>query len=139
MIGKGKALYHLTFVEDLVDGIILAGEKPGVSGRIYTLGGNEYLPLEDLVNMIARILGKKVSSLHIPLAPVYAAAFLCEMICRPLGIEPPLFRRRLDFFTKDRAFDITRAREELGYQPKVSLKDGLTKTAAWYRENGLFD
>ncbi len=136
MIGSGKVLYHLTFVEDLVEGMILAGETPPASGKIYTLGGSEYLPLEKLVEIIAGILDKPVSRIRIPLFPVYAAAFLCEMICRPLKIQPPLYRRRLDFFTKDRAFDISRARNELGYSPKVSLEEGLARTAKWYKENG---
>ncbi|MCP5053615.1 MAG: NAD-dependent epimerase/dehydratase family protein [bacterium] len=139
MIGKGKALYHLTFVEDLVDGIILAGETPASSGNVYTLGGNEYLPLTDLVKMISGILEKPVSNIRVPLWPVYMAAFLCEIICRPFGIEPPIYRRRLDFFTKDRAFDITKAKTQLNYAPKVSLKDGLTRTAQWYKEKGLLD
>lgn len=139
MIGKGRVLYHLTFVEDLAEGIILAGETPGVSGRIYAIGGGTYLPLSDLVGMIADIFGKPVSRLHIPLWPVYIAAYCCEMICRPLGIEPPLYRRRLDFFTKDRAFDIGRAKKDLGYSPKVELKEGLTRTALWYKEQGWLD
>jgi len=139
MIGKGKALYHLTFVEDLAEGIILAGETPAASGQVYTLGGSEYLPLTDLVKLVAGILDKPVSKIHIPLWPVYTAAFLCEMICRPLGIEPPLYRRRLDFFTKDRAFDISKAGKELNYKPKIPLKDGLTRTAKWYKENGWLD
>ncbi len=137
MIGKGKVLYHLTFVEDLVQGIILAGQSPKAPGQIYTLAGSEYLPLEKLVRLIAEILGKKISRIHIPLAPVYAAAFLCEKLCRSLRVEPPLYRRRLDFFTKDRAFDISRAKRDLGYAPKVSLKEGLTRTALWYKEQGL--
>ena len=139
MIGKGKALYHLTFVEDLVEGIILAGETPGASGQIYTLGGNEYLPLTELVKLLAEILDKPVSKIHIPLWPVYAAAFLCEMVCRPLGIEPPIYRRRLDCFTKDRAFDKKKKKKELNYAPKVPLKQGLTRTAEWYKENGMLD
>jgi nucleoside-diphosphate-sugar epimerase len=139
MIGKGNVLYHLTFVEDLVQGIILAGETPAASRQIYTIGGNEYLPLTDLVNMIAQILDKPISKIHIPLWPVYAAAFLCEMICRSLGIEPPIYRRRLDFFTKDRAFDISKAKKELGYNPKVPLKEGLNRTAQWYKEHGWLD
>jgi nucleoside-diphosphate-sugar epimerase len=139
MIGKGNVLYHLTFVEDLVQGIILAGENPEASGKIYTIGGNEYLPLTDLANMIAQILDKPISKIHVPLWPVYTAAFLCEMICRLLGIEPPLYRRRLDFFTKDRAFDISKAKKELGYNPKTPLKEGLERTAKWYKENGWLD
>ncbi len=54
----------------------------------------------------------------------------------PLGIEPPLYRRRVDFYTKSRAFDITRARRELGYDPQVSLKDGIARTLDWYRREG---
>lgn len=139
MIGKGKALYHLTFVEDLVEGIILAGETQAASGQIYTLGGNEYLPLTELVEKIAGIFNKPVSKIRIPLWPVYAAAFLCEMLCRPLGIEPPLYRRRLDFFTKDRAFDISKAKKELNYNPRIPLDEGLNRTAQWYKENGYLD
>lgn len=139
MIGKGKALYHLTFVQDLVDGIILSGETAQASGQVYTIGGNEYLPLDELVKLLAEILNKKVSKIRIPLFPVYVAAFLCETICRPLKIEPPLYRRRLDFFTKDRAFDISKAKKDLGYSPRVPLKEGLTRTARWYKENGLLD
>jgi nucleoside-diphosphate-sugar epimerase len=69
--------------------------------------------------------------------PVWAAGALCELICIPLGVEPPLYRRRVDFYRKSRAFDITRARQVLGYNPTVSLQDGLRRTAEWYRTHGL--
>ncbi len=137
MIGKGDVLYHMTYVKDLCAGIILAGEVPGVSGQVYTVGGNEYLPLKDMVKMIAGILGKKGPKIHIPVWPVYVLSFFCEKICSVLKVKPPLYRRRLDFFTKDRAFDISKAKKELGYEPQVSLKEGLTLTAQWYKENGL--
>jgi nucleoside-diphosphate-sugar epimerase len=135
MIGDGDVLYHLTYVDDLVNGIILAGEKPEAVGQIFTIGGNEYVTLKELVALIADVLGKPVPRKRIPLWPVWAAAVLCENICRPLGIEPPIYRRRLDFFTKDRAFDISNAKKALGYEPKVSLKEGLRITANWYLEN----
>ena len=138
MIGSGKVLYHLTYVEDLVQGFILAGEIPGVSGNVFTIGGAEYLNLNELVTLIAEILGKPLSrKRHLPLGPIYWSAFLCETFCRPLGIEPPIYRRRLDFFTKDRAFDISKAKEMLGYEPKVSLRQGLRITGNWYKANNL--
>jgi nucleoside-diphosphate-sugar epimerase len=70
------------------------------------------------------------------------AGAVCEAICvplRPLGIAPPLYRRRVDFFTKSRAFDISRARAELGYAPETGLagpRGGISRTLAWYREQG---
>jgi nucleoside-diphosphate-sugar epimerase len=55
----------------------------------------------------------------------------------PFGVEPPLHRRRVRFFKNNRAFDISKARQRLGYDPKVSLTEGMSRTVAWYREEGL--
>lgn len=137
MIGSGNALYHLTYIDDLTDGIILCGTKPEAIGNVYILGGERYVTLGEFTATIAEVLGVGLSRLRIPFAPVYAAAFLCEKICRPLGVEPPIFRRRVDFFRKDRAFDISRARRELGYAPRVGLREGIRRTADWYRAQGL--
>ena len=138
MIGSGNILYHLTFVEDLVEGIALAGEKDAAIGQVYTIGGEEYVTLNEYVQLLADIFGTKISKFKIPVWPVWTAGLLCELICRPLRIEPPIFRRRVDFFIKDRAFDISKAKRDLDYLPKVSLKDGLKITADWYENQGLF-
>ena len=65
-----------------------------------------------------------------------AAAVACETICRPFGIDPPLHRRRVAFFTKARAFSIDKAKRTIGFQPQVGLEEGLRRTAEWYRETG---
>jgi nucleoside-diphosphate-sugar epimerase len=135
MIGSGKVLYHMTFVEDLAQGFILAGEKPEAVGEIITIGGDGYLTLQELVGKIASILKKPVPSFHIPVWPVWFAGLVCEIICQPLGISPPIYRRRVDFFVKDRAFDISKAKRLLGYSPQVSLDRGLQMTADWYVQN----
>ena len=137
MIGSGEVLYHLTYIDDLVDGILLTGSVPGIEGEIFTLAGGEYVTLNQLVRIIAEILGAKVSRLHIPAWPVWAAGALCELVFRLLRIPPPLYRRRVDFFIKDRAFDITKARQRLGYKPAVDLRTGLSRTAEWYRQQNL--
>ena len=69
-----------------------------------------------------------------PSVPLYAAAAICEDVCRPLGIEPPLYRRRLDFFLKNRAFKIDKAKKELGWEPVVDLDKGIEQTLQWYRK-----
>jgi nucleoside-diphosphate-sugar epimerase len=137
MIGSGRPLYHLTYIDDLIDGIILCGTRREAPGNVYILGGDGYMTLNELVSTIAKTLGVKVSRWHIPFWPVYAAAFACEKACRPFGMEPPIYRRRVDFFRKDRAFDISKAKRELGYSPKVGPREGLTRTAEWYAKNGL--
>ncbi|MEJ2745887.1 MAG: NAD-dependent epimerase/dehydratase family protein, partial [bacterium] len=137
MIGSGRVFYHFTYIDDLVDGILLCGTKKEAIGNIYILGGDHAITLNELVGTIAGILGVKVSRLHIPFMPVYAMAFACEKFCKPFGLEPPLFRRRVDFFRKVRSFDISKARRELGYSPKVGPEEGLRRTAEWYVRNGL--
>jgi nucleoside-diphosphate-sugar epimerase len=137
MLGAGRVFYHLTYIDDLVRGFELAGTVPRAAGREYILGGPEYTTLTELVARIAAEFGVSPPRVHYPVWPVWLAGALCEAICVPFGIEPPLFRRRVDFFRKSRAFDITRAREELGYNPAIDLKTGIKKTADWYRRQGL--
>ncbi len=139
MIGSGNVLYHLTYVEDLAEGIFLAGEKDEGLGEIFTIGGEGYLTLNELVKKIADVLNKPVPKSRIPVFPVWFAGLLCEIICKPFGITPPIYRRRVDFFVKDRAFDISKAKRLLGYKPKVNLDEGLEKTAQWYKEKGFID
>ncbi|MBN1352395.1 NAD-dependent epimerase/dehydratase family protein [candidate division KSB1 bacterium] len=137
MIGSGKVLYHWTYIDDLVDGIILCGEKKEAAYGLFTLGGEEFVTLNEIVALIADALQVSVKKGHIPVFPVWLAGALCELVCRPLGIQPPIYRRRVDFFMKDRAFDISKAKRVLGYQPRVSLKEGIRRTAKWYLEKGL--
>lgn len=137
MIGDGNVLYHLTFVEDLVEGFRLAGESEKANNEIFTIGGNDFLTLSELVKKIAKILDKPSSNKSIPVWPVWIAGALCELACKPFGISPPIYRRRIDFFIKDRAFDISKAKTMLGYNPTTTLDEGLAKTAAWYKEKKL--
>ncbi|MBZ0288022.1 MAG: SDR family NAD(P)-dependent oxidoreductase [Anaerolineae bacterium] len=139
MIGSGNILYHMIYIDDLVDGIILCGTKDEAVGHIYLLAGNEKdnITLNHLVALIAELTGGSVPSFHIPFAPVYYAGYACELICAPLKIAPPLYRRRVDFFRKVRAFDSSRARKQLGFSPKFDLRNGLTQTIAWYSANHL--
>ncbi|HEX6385863.1 MAG TPA: NAD-dependent epimerase/dehydratase family protein [Anaerolineae bacterium] len=137
MLGSGKVLYQLVYIDDLVDGIILCGTVANAVGNVYILTGEPAVTLTQLMAGIAEAVGTSQRRLWFPITPVYLAAYVCELVCRPLGIEPPLYRRRVDFFRKDRAFSIEKARRELGFVPKVDLKAGLKRTAEWYEAQGL--
>ena len=137
MIGDGKPFYHLTFIDDLVEGFRLCGTVPAAKGRTYILAGPRFTTLDELVQLVAKELKVDPPKTHWPVWPFWTAGLLCEMVCVPLRIEPPIFRRRVDFYTKSRAFDTTRARTELGFTPKVDLEEGIKRTADWYRKEGL--
>jgi dihydroflavonol-4-reductase len=136
ILGRGEALFSMVHIDDLIDGVRLAGESPSAIGRTYIIGSDEYMSLNALVALIADEAGVEPLRMHLPVWPFWAAGAVCEALCAPLKLEPPLYRRRVAFFTKSRAFDITRARTELGYAPRISLREGVRSTLAWYREAG---
>jgi nucleoside-diphosphate-sugar epimerase len=134
MIGAGDVYYHMTHVSDLVDGLILCGEHPNAVGQTFIVGGRKYRSVNDLVRIVGEVVGRGVRPGHIPIAPVMAAAVACEQLCRPFGIEPILFPRRLDFFINNRAFTIAKAQRMLGYTPRMRIQNGLRQTFNWYRQ-----
>jgi dihydroflavonol-4-reductase len=135
-LGSGEIYYHLTYIDDLIEGLRLCGEEAAAAHRTYILAGGEVTTLNALVGLVAQGAGVPVPPLHLPVWPVWTAGAVCEALCAPFGIEPPLYRRRVDFFSKSRAFDISRARTELGYAPRVGLSEGIRRTLAWYDRAG---
>ncbi len=136
VVGTGKTFYHAVYIDDLVDGFLLALDRPEAVGEAFLVCGPRYVSQDELAALIARHTGGRVLPFHVPAAPLQWAGDLVEAICVPLGLEPPLHRRRVDFWTKSRAFTTAKARRLLGYAPKVDLEEGMARTAAAYREAG---
>jgi len=136
MLGSGEVLYHLTYIDDFVDGLQLCAEKAQAVGQAYIIAGEEAVTVNELMVTIARALQVPAPKWRLPVTPLWIAGLLCEMALKPLGIEPPLYRRRVDFFRHHRAFDISKARRDLGYMPRTDLETGVRKTAQWYKEHG---
>jgi nucleoside-diphosphate-sugar epimerase len=134
MLGPGKNYYHVTYIDDLCEGFRLCGTVPAAAGRTYILGGGEVTTLRQLVEVTAEVAGVPAPKLRLPIWPFWLAGAACEAVFTPLGLSPPIYRRRVDFFRKSRAFDIARARRELGFNPTVGLRDGIRRTLEWYRE-----
>jgi len=135
IIGSGKTLCHWVYIHDLVEGFLLAAEKENASGNTYIFAGERAVTIEELVCTSADAIGVRPLPFKIPARPVQELGSLVEMLCVPFGIEPPIYRRRVDFFTKDRAFDTTKARKELGFCPRYTFEDEVRQICRWYREN----
>ena len=137
MFGSGNTFMHMVFIDDLVHGMIQAVEHPDGVGKTMILAGDEYVTLNKLVSLVAAATTSPHRTWKLPMWPLMAAATMCEFACKPVGIEPPLHRRRAAFFTKNRAFSIERARQAIGYEPQIGLAVGLGRTADWYLKNKL--
>jgi nucleoside-diphosphate-sugar epimerase len=137
LVGPCRENFHAVYIDDLIDGFLRAMERPGIAGETFILGGPRYLPLKDYVGIAAAAVGAPPPRRRLPYGPLFAASALCEALCRPIGIEPPLHRRRIRFFRNNRAFSIEKARRLLGYEPRVDLEEGMRRTVAWYRKAGL--
>ena len=136
MFGSGEVMFHLSHVNDVADGIALCGEHPAAEGEVFLIGSDEYGTLNELVSKIAAAVGVDPPRGHLPVWPLMAAARVCESVCVPLGIDPPLYTRRCEFFIKPRAFSIDKAKRLLGFEPKVTLEQSVRETAQWYRDQG---
>jgi dihydroflavonol-4-reductase len=136
IVGSGRTFYHLVYIADLVQGFLLALDRPEAVGESFIVAGPRYVTQRELADVVARATGGRVLPFRIPAWPVQRAGDLVEAICVPLGIEPPLHRRSVDFWTKSRAFSIEKARRMLGYDPQFDVEDGMARTVASYRELG---
>jgi 2-alkyl-3-oxoalkanoate reductase len=136
MFGNGKTLYHPLYIDNLVDAFVAAMADGVGDGEAYLIADDEYLEIEDLVKRVGRALEVEVKIPHYPVWPVVAAGHVVEKACRPFGITPPIFPRRVDWYRQNRAFKIDKAKRDLGYEPKVGIDEGLRRTADWYRREG---
>ncbi len=137
LIGSGRKRLHFIHRDDAAEGILRALRAPNARGQTILLADDSPITTGDLMRLVARILGVPAPTWRIPYAPVHALAVLSEILCRPLRISPPLYRRRIAFFGTDRAYSTERARAILDYKPQVRLDRGLAELAEWYREQKL--
>jgi nucleoside-diphosphate-sugar epimerase len=137
MFGSGKTYYHPLYIDNLIDAFVLAMEEGKGEGEAYLIADEQYLEIEDLVRRVGKALNVDVKVPHFPVWPVVAAGHVVEKACRPFGVTPPLFPRRVDWYRQNRAFKIDKAKRDLGYAPKVGIDEGLRQTAEWYKKEGL--
>jgi dihydroflavonol-4-reductase len=134
MIGAGDNWLHLVDVADVVDGLLLCGATPGIEGRIYNLGAAEPIRMREMVQLIARELGVEGRGPRaLPAAPFRLYHRLSDVTSRMAGVALPR-AAGVAFLLTDRVLDISRARRELGYAPRVEPSEAIRRTAEWLRQ-----
>lgn len=132
--GRGEGLITPVYVDDLVDAIVRAVDSPRAAGRAYTVWDGSPVTAREFFGHYGRMLGRPVRTAPRPVVESAGAAL--ELVARALGREPALGRDAAAYVSRRAVFPNTRAREELGWEPQVSLAEGMARTEAWLRDEG---
>ncbi|MGQ9619224.1 MAG: NAD-dependent epimerase/dehydratase family protein [Candidatus Aminicenantia bacterium] len=135
MIGKGKGLIQPVFVKDVVDALILSAKREDLSNETFIIAGEEILTKREFCEEVAVAMGKRISSIYVPIPLALPFIHVIEKASLLLGKDPFLSKRRARFFLTSQRFSIEKANRVLGFKPKVKIKEGIKITAEWYREN----
>lgn len=136
IIGDGQNRHPLIFIDDLVAGLDAAAAHPAASGEVFILAGRDQPTTLEMTRIVAESLGQPEPRLRMPVLPFLGLALAMEHTLRPLGISPPLHRRRLDFFRRSLQLSFDKASRMIGFDPRRSFHEGAAASAAWYREAG---
>ena len=130
-IGPARNLRHPVYIDDLLDGLVLAAlADPSVaSGRTFNIAGPQWMTVQEMVGQFAEAIAAPAPTFHLPRWLGLTVGWTAEQLSALVGAEPPISRRTLAFFENDNAFDIGAARRWLGYEPQVELADGVRKIA----------
>jgi nucleoside-diphosphate-sugar epimerase len=137
MFGKGDTFYHPVYIDNLVDAFLIVMDPEKGRGETYIIADEVYVTVKDLVRRVGQAMVVNLKIQHFPILPLIVAGHVCEKVCKPFGITPPIFPRRVDWYRQVRAFRIDKAKQDLGYRPRIGLDEGLKMTADWYRREGL--
>ncbi len=148
IVGGGDTRFEFCFVENAVEGMVLAAKSKPASGEVFFISDERPYKIKEVLKAIAEEMQVNLRIIRLPYAFAYAAALGFEGLGRifkfyPFAVpetgRPTFSRRTISWTTKDKwVCDTSKAKKLLGYKPPYSLKDGLKKTIGWYREIGMF-
>lgn len=135
MIGNGKNKMHYVYVTDLVRSVRQMQKSNRISGD-YIIGAKEPTEFNTIVRFIAESIHVKPPILHIPKFAGLLASYILDSGGKILGMHSPLYPDRVKVMTMNYYYNISKARNELGYKPLVSFREGARETGKWYLQNG---
>jgi len=131
IIGRGDNRRHPLWIDDFTEACRLAMERDEAVGQLVLVAGPEVVTSRELIATACEVLGLPRPWLRLPRVAGVGLAMACELAFGALRSEPPFSRRSLEFFETDNAFDVGRARRVLGFEPRVTLRQGLGLTRPW--------
>ncbi len=135
-IGDGHNRDHVAYISDVVDALKLCASVPGIEGQCYNIAGEEAPTVNEIIATIAQEVNVPIPKGQLPRAPYRAYNSLSESLYKLAGVELPGVHRYA-IFLADKILDLSKAKQELGFTPKVSFTEGMHLTIQWYKEQDL--
>lgn len=136
-IGNGKNYIQPTYIDDLIDGLLLCLNNNESIGRTYILAGEKPVTIREFISEIAFCFNVPIPKINIPPGFAKLLGLSLEILAKIFQFNNPLPKSRIKFFIQNHFFDISKAKRELGYNPKVNITNGIASTVSWYKENNF--
>lgn len=135
VIGSGRNALPLVYVTDVVQGLLLCADHDQAEGQAFNITNDQPLTQGQLLNAIAKELGVAPPRVHVPYAAAYSIALAAERAVKFTGAQHPFVTRHgVTLYGTDNRHSIDKARAELGYEPKVSIREGVHLACNWYKK-----
>ncbi|WCF10892.1 NAD(P)-dependent oxidoreductase [Paenibacillus thiaminolyticus] len=137
LIDGGRALLDLTYVDNVAEALVCcARAQESACGQVYNISNGEPIRFVDAVNRLFAEMGETPRYRRVPYRTAFGVAAGMEAMYRlfKLNGEPPLTRYSVGVVSRSQTLDIRKARQQLGYEPQVSLQEGFARFAAWWKK-----
>lgn len=134
VVGAGDNALPFVYVADVVQGLLLALDRPEAVGEAFNITNDAPMTQREFLDAVALEIGAPPARVHVPYLPLYAAGYAAERfsVIAHGTRQPPVTRLGVKLFGTDNRHSIHKARSELGYEPEVSLQEGVRLAADWY-------
>jgi nucleoside-diphosphate-sugar epimerase len=138
ILGRGDNALPFCYVTDVVQGFLLAAYHQDAPGNVYNITNDRPLTQVEMFNAIADAVGGVRPRLHVPYLPIYYGSMVAERVVAPLTrTRPVVTQLGAMMFGSDNRHSVEKARRELGYEPKVDLREGIQLAAQWFNAGGM--
>jgi nucleoside-diphosphate-sugar epimerase len=135
LIDGGTGICNYVYIDNLLDATLLATKSDSSVGQVYLISDGMPVTWKEFFGYYARMAGKpKMRSVPQWLGRVIATGM--EIVSKFTGKPPKITREAINYLIRQSHFSIEKARRELGYQPRLSLEEGMKLTEQWLRETG---
>jgi nucleoside-diphosphate-sugar epimerase len=139
IVGSGRNTMPFVYVTDVVQGLLLALDRQEAVGQAYNIANDQPLTQQELLCAIAEEVDARPPTIRVPYSALYAAGYVAEQaaLLTHSRRKPFITRLGVGIFGADNRHSIDKARRQLGYSPAVPVREGIRRSADWYRRDQL--